>query len=476
MRLKPPGRCYILGIGGIAMANLACLLKDLGFEVAGSDKGVYPPARDLLEEKGIPYRVGYDAGKVASQTGKTDFFVVGNAVSYGNQELEALLLANAPVFSLPEVLRMFLIQDKRAVVVAGTHGKTTTSSAIAWSLYDTGVDPSYFIGGIPRNTKQGYRIGQGPFCVLEGDEYDTACFDKHPKAFHYAPFGLVLTHVEFDHADIYRDLGHVRDAFRFLAGLVPPEGFLLASSEIQGLHGLLEGFRGRMYTFGDYQNDEFSIRDFRHTGDGAYFRIVCGLLGQEVPIETPLRGMFNARNLTAAFGVSLLLGAEVQSAAQSLQAFHGVRRRVEILAETGHASVIEDFAHHPTAVRAVLTAIRDSYPNRELRVIFEPRSNTMRRRVLQEALIDALCLADAVFLRPPDRLDTVPEDERIDPQEVVQTLQSRGVKACIEPDTDRLVEKTLTLLGSPFVLVLLSNADTQAFKERILEAFAREKA
>jgi UDP-N-acetylmuramate: L-alanyl-gamma-D-glutamyl-meso-diaminopimelate ligase len=362
------------------------------------------------------------------------------------------------------------------VVVAGTHGKTTTSSAIAWSLFDTGVDPSYFIGGIPRNTKQGYRIGQGPFCVLEGDEYDTACFDKHPKAFHYAPFGLVFTHVEFDHADIYRDLGHVRDAFRFLASLVPPEGFLLASSEIQGLHGLLEGFRGRMYTFGDCQNDAFSIRDFRHTGDGACFRVVGGTLGQEVSIETPLRGMFNARNLTAAFGVSLLLGAAVRSAAQSLQAFHGVRRRVEILAETGHATVIEDFAHHPTAVRAVLTAIRDSYPNRELRVIFEPRSNTMRRRVLQGALIDALCLADAVFLRPPDRLDTVPEDERIDPQEVVQTLQSRGVKACIEPDTDRLVEKTLTLLGSPFVLVILSNADTHAFKERILEAFAREKA
>jgi UDP-N-acetylmuramate: L-alanyl-gamma-D-glutamyl-meso-diaminopimelate ligase len=231
-----------------------------------------------------------------------------------------------------------------------------------------------------------------------------------------------------------------------------------------------------MYTFGDYQNDAFSIRDFRHSGDGACFRIVGEPLGQEVSIKTPLIGMFNARNLTAAFGVSLLLGAQVQSAAHSLQAFHGVRRRVEILAETGHASVIEDFAHHPTAVRAVLTAIRDSYPNRELRVIFEPRSNTMRRRVLQEALIDALCLADAVFLRPPDRLDTVPEDERIDPQEVVQTLQSRGVKACIEPDTDRLVEKTLTLLGSPFVLVILSNADTHAFKERILEAFAREKA
>lgn len=473
MKNNASGRCYILGIGGIAMANLACLLKDIGFEVAGSDKGVYPPAKDLLEEKGIPYRVGYNSGKIASKIGHTDLFFVGNSVSYGNEELETLLLANAPMFSLPEALRMVLIQDKRALVVAGTHGKTTTSSAIAWSLSDAGMDPSYFIGGVPHNTSRGYRKGQGPFCILEGDEYDTACFDKHPKAFHYTPFGLVLTHVEFDHADIYRDLGHVRDAFRFLAALVPPEGFLLASSEIQGLQGLLGGFRGRMFTFGDHQEDAFSIRDFRQSREGASFRIVGESLGLDVLIETPLMGMFNARNLTAAFGGCFLLGAGVHPLVRSLRGFHGVRRRLEVLAETTQAAVIEDFAHHPTAVRAVLTAIRDSYPNRELRVVFEPRSNTMRRRVLQESLINALSQADAVFLRPPDRLEGVPEEERIDPLEMVRAICARGVRACIEPEADRLVEKALTSQGSPFVLVILSNGDIQKLKLSIIEAFAR---
>lgn len=475
MGIKPPALGYFLGIGGIAMANFACLLHDAGFEVVGSDRGVYPPAKGLLDRQKIPYRIGYDASRLLSVIPRVDFCVLGNAVSFGNPELEVFLDRRMPVFSLPEAIRMFLGQGRRSLVVAGTHGKTTTASAIAWTMVQAGLDPSCLIGGIPHGFGKGSRFGGGPWCVLEGDEYDTACFDKHPKAFHYAPFGLVLTHAEFDHADIYRDLGHVREAFRFLIGLIPPEGFLLAFSGIQGLEGLCGGLRGRRFTYGELPNDSFSLGELKMGAAGMEFFVRVKLQDEEYRIETPLKGPFNAQNLTAAFGASVLAGVSPKAALEGLRGFSGVQRRLEKIHESERLCLIEDFAHHPTAVHAVLKTLRAYYPTRELRVVFEPRSNTMRRKVLQDQLIMALAQADRVFLRPLDRVETIPEGQCLDLTQVQRRLRELGTEASIEPDLGPLVRKGLESRTKPVILALLSNGDIHGLKQRFLIALEKEE-
>jgi UDP-N-acetylmuramate: L-alanyl-gamma-D-glutamyl-meso-diaminopimelate ligase len=319
-------------------------------------------------------------------------------------------------------------------------------------------------------------LGRGGWCILEGDEYDTACFDKHPKAFHYAPFGLVLTHVEFDHADIYRDLGHIREAFRYLIGLIPPYGFLLAFSGVPGLKDLWGGLQGRRLTYGELPSDSFSLGRLKFSEDGMTFSVLLNPSGEEYLIETPLKGVFTAQNLTAAFGASLLAGVHPKVALEGLKSFSGVQRRLETIYDSKRFCLIEDFAHHPTAVRAVLMTLRVSYPSRELRVVFEPRSNTMRRRVLQEQLIEALALADRVFLRPLDRLETIPEGQNLDIVQLQRQLQELGTEASIEPDLESLVRRGIENREKPVVLALLSNGDIHSLKEGFLGALLKEES
>ena len=436
-------KIYFMGIGGTAMGNAALLARAAGHEVLGADTAVYPPMSHVLAEAGIAFHEGYDPARLAQLA--PDLVVIGNAMSRGNPEVEWLLDTRALRFtSLPAMLHDLVLQRRRNLVICGTHGKTTTTALTAFLLREAGRDPGFLIGGVPQDPPVGAQLGaeRDPF-VIEGDEYDSAFFDKRSKFIHYAPHIAVVNNLEFDHADIFRDLADVQRTFLHLARIVPRNGFMVLNGDDHNLRALGPTAWTRVVRVGVGETCDTRIVDFAETAAGAEFKLLWrGQPWAQVKWAQP--GLFNARNAAMAATAAGLALDETNPPGLKLEAlarFRGVKRRQEILLATPGLTVIEDFGHHPTALAETLQSFRARFPGAILTAVFEPRSNTARIRALQAAFMRALGLADEVYIGPVSRPEKLRDEERFDPEAVAQHLETQGVEAHIAPTNAGLLTK-----------------------------------
>ncbi|HEV2304637.1 MAG TPA: UDP-N-acetylmuramate:L-alanyl-gamma-D-glutamyl-meso-diaminopimelate ligase [Candidatus Acidoferrales bacterium] len=416
----------MLGIGGAAMAPLAGMLKERGYTVSGSDTNVYPPASTLLSSLHISWNDGFRAENL---TPPPDLIVVGNAISRGNAELEAALDAKIPYWSMPQVLQELFLPGHTSIVVAGTHGKTTTTAMLAWILHLAGRKPDFLVGGVvPNFGDRSYGLGGGEEFVLEGDEYDSAYFDKQPKFLHYFPDELILTSLEFDHADIYENLAAIELQFQRLVNLVPRRGKLFIWGESENLAACAKKAFCPVETYGLAPQMDWHAGDIEWRDGMTHFRV--GHRGREVArIRIPAAGRHNVMNALACVALAFGRGADREAIEKALAEFQNVRRRMEIKGDVNGILVVEDFAHHPTAIRMTIEAARSLWPRRRLWAAFEPRSNTMRRRIFAEALADSLALADGALLGPVNRAQLLSDEERLDPQRVMAAIRAKGKTA-----------------------------------------------
>lgn len=446
-------RIHIIAVCGVAMAALAGMLKQRGYAVSGSDENVYPPMSTLLERLGIPIRPGFRAENLAD---RPDLVVVGNRVSRSNPEVQQMLEARLPYVSLPQALGELFLQDRRPLVVAGTHGKTTSTAMLAWVLESAGRDPSLMVGGDALDFAGNYKLGAGEFFVIEGDEYDTAFFDKGPKFLHYRPDALLLTAIEFDHADIYRDLEHVKESFRRLLGILPDRAPLAVSSDFP--HALEVVAGRRAVTFGLDAPADWQATGIRDDGQHTIFEIV-----HRGRVECTARmravGQINARNALGVFVLLKELGLSTAEIVEGIGSFSGVARRQELVGEWDGIAVIDDFAHHPTAVAGAIAAMRLRYRQRRLWAVFEPRSNTSRRKLFQSEYTNALAAADevviaGVFQKPSD---AVAEDDVFSPDQLVDDLAARGVSARSPGDAGAIAATLARECRRGDVVLIMSN-------------------
>ena len=466
-------KIHLIGICGTAMATLAAMLKRKGFNVRGSDQDVYPPMSDFLHAEGIPALVGYRPEHISQDI---DLVVVGNAISRGNPELEEVLDRKIRYCSLPEAIREHFLWGARSIVVAGTHGKTTTTAMIGWLLTHGGVDPSVLVGGIVRNFgEQGssYRLGLGRDFVIEGDEYDSAFFDKTAKFLKYLPDIAIVNNVEFDHADIYRDLEAVTLAFRRLINLVPRRGLLLVGADSPGARALADAAKSRVETFGTSDPTpslDWQAHDLEPTCDTTRFKVRRhgSPFGS---FEVPLVGAHNVRNALAAIAVATETGVSVDRIAEGLRAFAGVKRRLEVVGVADGVTVYDDFAHHPTAVAETLAALRAANPKARIWAVFEPRSASSCRRVFQDDFARAFAGADEVLLAPVFR-STLPEDERLSIPQLVRDLESRGQRAREAASIDDIVSAVVAEHRPGDLVVLMSNGGFGGIHQKLLRALA----
>ena len=423
-------RIYFLGICGTAMGNAALLLREEGHVVCGADTEVYPPMSDVLSDSGIAVYEGYDAERLAQM--QPERVVIGNAISRGNVEVEWLLNQSVvPFVSLPQLLHESVLHERLPVVITGTHGKTTTSTLTAFLLQAAGAEPGWLIGGVPRDLAGGAKLGDGAVFVIEGDEYDTAFFDKRSKFIHYRPQIAVINNLEFDHADIFRDLEDVLRTFRHFLRIIPSEGWLLLNGDDENVLSLLPAPWTRSILVGTGATNDLVISNFSDSAAGSSF----DLHWREkfwARVEWPLHGLFNARNAAmAALSAALSQGLEspVGFDLSRIANFRGVKRRQEVLHQCEKWTVLEDFAHHPTAIAGALEALRSAYPQRELVVSFEPRSNTARTSLFQTAFTQALSSADHVYLGAVHRADSMQASARLNTTQMVADLLQQGAAA-----------------------------------------------
>jgi UDP-N-acetylmuramate: L-alanyl-gamma-D-glutamyl-meso-diaminopimelate ligase len=462
-------RIHLIGVAGTAMATLAALLKHHGHEVTGSDEHVYPPMSDFLAAEQITVLEGYTADHI---TAAIDLVVVGNAISRGNAELEAVLDSGLRYASLPETIRDQFLWDAQSVVIAGTHGKTTTTSLTGWLLTAAGADPTVLIGGIARNFGSdgaSYRIGRGSAFVIEGDEYDSAYFDKTAKFLKYLPDIAVINNIEFDHADIYSDLDEVRLAFRRLINLVPRSGLVLLGVDSPDAAALLPAVRSRVQTFGLSETADWRATDIRIHGE-TRFRVRRGSLDLG-EFAMGLLGEHNVRNALAALAVGADLGLDVEALRQGLAGFKGVKRRLEVVGQAGGVTVYDDFAHHPTAVDETLRAVRQAAPGQRIWAIFEPRSASSCRRVFQEDFARAFAGADQVVLASVFR-SSLPESERLSEEQLVSDLSRASVGARHLPTVDAIVDAVASEAREGDIVVVMSNGGFGGIHGKLVTALA----
>ena len=463
-------RIHLIGVCGTAMATLAALLKRKGHEVQGSDQDVYPPMSDFLAAEGVRTLVGYTSEHI---TGDLDLIVVGNAISRGNPELEETLDRKIRYCSRPEAIREHFLWGARSIVLAGTHGKTTTTSLTGWLLTHGGADPSVLVGGIARNFgEQGssYRIGQGRDFVIEGDEYDSAFFDKTAKFLKYLPDIAVINNVEFDHADIYPDFDAVTLAFRRLVNLVPRRGLLLVGADSPGARALIDHAVSRVATFGTGDDVDWQAHDLEPAGASTRFKVRRGGMPFGV-FELPMVGAYNVRNATAAIAVATEVGISPERIAEGLLAFAGVKRRLEIVGVAGGVTVYDDFAHHPTAVAETLAGLRASNPDARIWAVFEPRSASSCRRVFQNDFARAFAGANEVLIAPIYR-SKLPESERLSIPQLVRDLHAQGLSAREADSIDDIVAGIAKEHRSGDLVVLMSNGGFGGIHQQLLRALA----
>ena len=463
-------RIHLIGICGTAMATLAALLRSRGYEVRGSDQNVYPPMSDFLAAEGIRTMTGYSPEHI---TADLDLVVVGNAVSRGNPELEAVLERKIRYCSLPEAIREHFLWGARSIVIAGTHGKTTTTSLTGWLLTHGQKDPTVLVGGIALNFGDGgssYRVGAGRDFVIEGDEYDSAFFDKTAKFLKYLPDVAVINNVEFDHADIYANLDEVRLAFRRLANLVPRNGLLLLGADSPDAAALRDRALSPVETFGLAADATWQAHNVE-TRDGIT-RFSVRRSGQPFGVyESPLLGIHNVRNALAAIAVGTYVGIPGSQLEEGLRRFRGIKRRLETVGVAGGVTVLDDFAHHPTAVYETLAALRAGYPGRRVWAVFEPRSASSCRRVFQADFARAFGAADEVVIAAVFR-SSLPESERLSAELLVNDLQASGRRARYVPDVDEIVRTIVTERQDGDIVVLMSNGGFGGIHRKLIQALA----
>jgi len=423
--MSRPLHIHLSGIGGAAMAPLAGMLAESGHCVTGSDAGVYPPASTLLDSLGIRWTNGFDA---ANLDPAPDIVVLGNALSRGNPEVEAVLDHKIPYRSLPQTLEEFFLPGHDSLVVTGTHGKTTTTSMLSWILHHAGRGPNFLIGGVAENFGRSFGLGGGKEFVLEGDEYDSSFFDKAPKFLHYHPQEVIITSLEFDHADIYDNLAAIELQFRRLVNLVPRSGRIVAWGESETVRGAVQKAFCPVETYGFTPGVDWVAGDLEITDGQTRFRV--SRQGSEVArVSMALSGRHNVLNAVAAIAIAHGRGVSGEAIAAAMAAFRGVLRRLEVKGESSGVLVVDDFAHHPTAIRATLDAARHRWPGRKLWAVFEPRSNTMRRRVFENDLAASLATADAAVLGAVNRANLLSDEERMSPSRVLEAIRSAGRNA-----------------------------------------------
>ncbi|MBE0642874.1 MAG: UDP-N-acetylmuramate:L-alanyl-gamma-D-glutamyl-meso-diaminopimelate ligase [Bacteroidetes bacterium] len=448
---------YFIGIGGTAMAGVAAALQQEGHRVTGVDNGVYPPMSDFLAAQGIAYHEQFDTANVTALPDET-VVVIGNAMSRGNVEVEAVLNRKLPFTSLAGLVGEHLIAGNTSVVIAGTHGKSTTSSLAAWVLESASRAPGFLIGGIPENFGQGCRPAQanGVF-VTEGDEYDTAFFDKRSKFVHYRPDVAVINNVEFDHADIFDSLDHVKRSFRQFVNLVPGNGILIVNGDDVNAMDVVRDAHSGVVTFGLGSLCNLVGGDIRYVDAHTAFTVTDKRTSHKHRFRLPLAGEFNVRNALAVIAVARHIGLTDEEIQQGFSTFRSIRRRMEVIAEGNGITLIDDFAHHPTALRLTLTALREKYEGRRLVACFEPRSNTTTRNIYQKEITDALALADVAVIGAIDRPHRYAENERLSPERVAADLEAQGVIARAIPDPLEMVEWVAAVMQSGDVIALCSN-------------------
>ncbi|HVJ09232.1 MAG TPA: UDP-N-acetylmuramate:L-alanyl-gamma-D-glutamyl-meso-diaminopimelate ligase [Acidisarcina sp.] len=459
---------HLIGICGTAMASLAGLLQLLGHRVTGSDSAVYPPMSELLAELGIPVSQPY---AVANLEPHPDLVIVGNALSRGNVEVEYLLNERIPFASLAASIHDHFLRGRDSLVVAGTHGKTTTTSMLAW-IYEVAsrrrpeLAPSFLIGGVAENFHTSFQLRSTRPFVIEGDEYDTAFFDKGPKFMHYFPDGLILTHVEFDHADIYRDLEAVKTAFKRLVNLVPGRGRIVAYDNSANVTECVSRALCPVERYGFQADSLWRLTDFRHVDGRTHWSLLhAGEPWAELSLG--MAGEHNALNATAAAALAYGQGIDVASIAEALATFESVKRRLEVKAVVHGVTIIDDFAHHPTAIRETLKALRASYPGARLWAILEPRSNTLRRNVFERELVESLMLADEVVLAQIFKQESIPAAERLHPEIIVQRLREAGHPAELHANADEIVEAIAPQVRAGDVVAILSNGGFDGIYEKL---------
>ena len=467
---------HLSGICGTAMASLAGLLQLEGHRITGSDKAVYPPMSDLLRDLGIPVYQPYAESNLQPAP---DLVVIGNALSRGNPEVERVLDERIPFTSMAALLREEFLRGREPLVVAGTHGKTTTTSMLAWiyqvaSRENPAFEPSFLIGGVAENFGSSFQLKPTRTFIVEGDEYDTAFFDKGPKFLHYFPDALILTHVEFDHADIYADLDAVKTAFKRLVNLVPRRGVIVAFDGSENVTECVARAFCPVERYGFSESAAWRIRNL--VQERGRMKWEVWREGERwAELEMSLAGEHNALNATAAAALAFHRGVPVEAIATALREFKSVKRRLEVRAEIGGVTIIEDFAHHPTAIRETLKTLRAVYPQARLWAVLEPRSNTLRRKVLAGELVASLRHADRVVLAGVYQQERIAEGERLHPEEVVKALNAEGAAAELQPDVDAIVESLSPQLRAGDVVAILSNGGFGGIYDK-LPARLRERA
>lgn len=441
------------------MGAVAAAMRDSGFTVTGQDDNVYPPMSTFLEGKGIAITKGFDPDDIPA----ADVIVVGNAMSRGNPAVEAVLNRKLYYLSLPETLKQFFLRGRHNLVVTGTHGKTTTTSLLTWIFESSGRQPSWLIGGIPENLGQGSVLRNSKHFIIEGDEYDTAFFDKRSKFIHYLPELVIVNNIEFDHADIYDNLDEIKTSFRRLLNIVPGEGMVLLNADDPNCLDVAKTCPAPIVEVGFSENAGNRITNARHERGVSHF----DLLG--ATFQVPLVGDFNIRNAAMAVSAAHFYGISIAEIQKALTAFKGIKRRQEVRGETKGITIIDDFGHHPTAIRETLAGLHSRYPGSRFWAIFEPRSNTTRRAVFQHDLPKAFERADGVFIAQVARLDQLPEDQRLDPERVVADIAAMGKPAFYEPTADDIVGKLKPLVKSGDVVVVFSNGGFDGIHKKLLE-------
>ena len=456
---------HLIAACGTAMGALACILKELGYRVTGSDQNVYPPMSSFLAGKGISLSDGFDPSNLSY---RPDLVVVGNTVSRNNVEVEKMVKMGLCFCSLPQALNRFLVGKRNPLLVTGTHGKTTTSSLMAWVLHTAGLDPSFMIGGILKNFSSNYRIGQGDYVVIEGDEYDTAYFDKGPKFLHYSPYAAVMTSVEFDHADIFRDLRHVKEVFQKFSSGLDKESLLIAFDADENVSTVVNKAGCSVQRYGEHNRSAWQLEEVRVEPPVTRFavRYKNRLFGR---FETRMPGKHNLFNILAVIATAKHIGVSPNDIGRALKTFKGIKRRQEIRGKIGGVTVMDDFAHHPTAVRETLRAVKPFYPEGRLIAVFEPRTNSSMRNVFQDIYPAAFDAADIVCIREPSLLEKIPESERFSASRLVEDICQRDVSAYYFSDTESIIEFVAGLTGAGDVVLIMSNGGFDNIHERLLK-------
>ena len=461
-----PRHLHLLGIAGSAMSPVAGMLKERGYRVTGSDTGVYPPASTLLDSLGIQWNEGFREENLKPAP---DLAVIGNVIARGNPELEYILDQKIPYCSMPQLLEDIFIRNHTSIVIAGTHGKTTTTAMLAWIFHTAGRRPDFLVGGVaPNFGDRSYGLGGGEEFIIEGDEYETAFFDRGPKFLHYHPDELILTSLEYDHADIYPNLESIALQFRRLVNLVPRRGRILIWGESEALREASSKAFCPLETFGLTPECDWQASDIAWRGEATEFRILFH--GKQVSlVRMPVAGIHNVLDALAAAALAYGRGVECEAIEHALATFVSVRRRMEIKGEAGGVLVVEDFAHHPTAIRLTLEATRTRWPGRKIWAAVEPRSNTMRRKIFQDVLPEALAVADEVLLGPVSRAQLLADEDRLSPEAIAAAVRARGRSAQAFASADEIVAHLAKNAHQGDLVMVMSNGSFDGLCAKLLE-------